>query len=251
MLKEELKRNEIKYGVLSRLSVSDNVEILGEVGFDFVILDAQNGIIGDSELKDLISAAKLSGIDPIVRVEGTLEAKIAHMLDYSASGVIIPGLTSLDDVKDAVSFTKFPPLGGRGLNYASRSAKHGLVPVKDYLKDSNDNTISMVMIESGEMADIIEDICRIDALDGVFIGPNDLALSLGIPGEMRNEKLLSVIRKVLETAKRCGKIAGVYAGTISDAELYRSYGATFISYNNDLRIFLKAAKESLEKLKEL
>lgn len=251
MLKEELKLKKVKFGTFSRSTQIDNTEIIAEAGYDFIVYDAQHGIFSDNEIRNLINTSLRKNISPIVRISDPLEGKIIHTLDFGAIGIIIPGLETVDEVKKAFSFTKFYPIGSRGLNGASPMANHGDIKVNDYMESENKKVISLLMVESKYMVDHIDELTKIDTIDGFFIGPNDLSVSLGVPGNTTSSVVVDSIKKVCDVALKADKIVGGYAGNIDQAKLYKSLGMTLISHSNDFKYLKKASKESLDLLKEI
>lgn len=251
MLKEDLKLKKIKYGTFSRSNCVDNAEILSEVGFDFIVFDAQHGLFSDGEIRELINTCIRKGSSPIVRIPDFNEGNIIHALDFGAEGIIIPGLETVEEVKHAFSFTKFYPEGSRGLNGASPVANHGMISVREYMEESNRKVLAFLMVETKYMVEHIEELANIPTIDGFFIGPNDLSVSLGIPGETTSETVLDAIKHVSEVGIKKGKVVGGYAGNIEQAKRYISYGMTLVSCSNDFKFLQNAAKGILKDLKEI
>ena len=250
MIKEDLK-TKIKFGTFSRSNSIDNAEILSEEGFDFIVFDAQHGLFDEHDIRNLISVCIRKGSSPIVRIPDPIEGNIIHSLDFGAEGIIIPGLETVEDVKHVFSFTKFFPEGSRGLNGASPVANHGNISVKDYMEESNKKVMSLLMVETKYMVDHIEELSKISTIDGFFIGPNDLSVSLGLPGKTTDEVVLNAIKHVAEVGIKNGKIVGGYAGNIEQAKRYISYGMTMISCSNDFKLLQSASKKMISELKEL
>lgn len=246
VLKKKISKGEVALGAFVKINSPNIVEILGLVGFDFIIVDCEHSNFGYPDVENMIRAADGVGLSSIIRLSGSSDEHILHALDSGASGVQIPSLSNVTEVKDAVSYTKYYPAGIRGLSFNQRAAMYGLAEKNSYVRSSNEGTTVVVHVENKTMADQIQELCKIPQVDVLFIGPADLSQSMGKPGETGDPEVLAVIEKVFVTAAQYGKCVGIYVASLSDLEKYVKMGATYIVWRSDVTIFANAAKEAVK-----
>ena len=243
-IKEKLNKGEVVFGTFFKVNSPNIAEIFGYAGFDFIIIDCEHSSFAHLDVENLVRAADGVGLSSIVRVESPAEEHILHALDSGASGVQIPGLSSVEEVKQALAYAKYYPDGQRGLSFAQRSARYGFIEKSSYIKSSNEQTTSVVHIENITMANQVEELCQVPQLDVLFVGPSDLSQSMGKPGNSSDPEVVAVIEKVFATALKNGKKVGIFVGNQTDLEKYVKLGATYIAWKSDVAIMASAAKEA-------
>ena len=182
-LKEKLRSRQTQIGTFVKLADPTALEVLGLAGMDFAIIDTEHAPCDQMLLLDMIRAADSVGLPTIVRVPEGTEPHILKALDLGASGVQIPGLSTPEEIDEAISFTKYAPRGVRGLSFAQRSAGYGTQEKFHYMQMSNDGLINVVHIENKKAADCTAQLCDREDIDVLFIGPMDISQSLGHPGD--------------------------------------------------------------------
>lgn len=240
--KEKLSKGEVVLGTFFKINSPSLVEMLGYAGYDFIIIDNEHSNFSYSEMENLIRAADGVNMHSIVRVPSATEANIAHALDSGASGVQVPSLSTVDDVKKAVVHTKYYPLGKRGLTFAQRASKFGFMDKDEYVKASNEDTLVVIHVENKEMVDQIEELCQIPQVDVLFAGPADLSQSIGKPGQVNDPEVVAMIEKMFSVAAKYKKPVGIYVGSKEAAEKYIKMGARYIAYQSDVAILQEAIK---------
>ena len=170
-LKEKLRRRETQVGTFVKLADPTAMEVLGLAGMDFAIVDTEHAPCDQMLLLDLLRAADSVGLPTIVRVPEGTEPYILKTLDLGASGVQIPGLSTVEEIDRAISFTKYAPRGVRGLSFAQRSAGYGTKEKFRYMQDSNEGLINVVHIENKDAAAHTEELCRRAAIAIAFALP--------------------------------------------------------------------------------
>ncbi len=233
-LKQALHRGEGRLGTFVKLSSASAIEALGAAGLDFAILDTEHAPCDQLMLEHLIRAADCVGLPTIVRVSRASEEHILKALDLGASGVQLPGLESADQVREALRFTKYAPMGCRGLSFSQRSAGYGALDKHEYMARSNAGLINVVHIENKAMAEQVEELCGIDEIDVLFVGPMDISQSLGHPGEPGHPEVAQVVQRVLAVCRERGKAAGIFVGTPEAAQRYLSQGVSYVALSSDL-----------------
>ncbi|MFZ2406191.1 MAG: aldolase/citrate lyase family protein, partial [Methylobacter sp.] len=222
-------------------------EILAMAGYDWVVIETEHTAIDVSEVLRLIIAIEQRGSVPLVRLAWNDPIQAKAVLDSGSAGVLVPMINSKADAELAVQMTKYPPLGFRGVGLA-RAQGYG-ENFDEYVKNANDDTLLIVQIEHKDAVANIEEILSVPGVDGTFIGPYDLSLSLGIPGKINNPEVLAEKRKVLEATLAHGLIAGVHfvqpSTAADDCRKAITEGYRFIALGTDI-LFLGDSARALQ-----
>lgn len=223
-------------------------ENLGDAGYDFVILDMQHGEITMADMQHMLRAVGSTNATPVVRIPSNMPVYIQRVLDMGAYGVIAPQVNSVADADRVVKAVRYAPRGDRswGPFRASLCAGAG------YFDGTRDELLTLVMIESAEALENAEAILAVDGVDGCFIGPVDLAISLGIAPDdpQLQEKIEPSVAAVLAAARKTGKIAGMHLFSIAEAERRIAQGFAFASVMSDVRMVRMVAGQVLTALKK-
>lgn len=249
-LKEKLRSRQTQIGTFVKLADPTALEVLGLAGMDFAIIDTEHAPCDQMLLLDMIRAADSVGLPTIVRVPEGTEPHILKALDIGVSGVQIPGLSTVEEIREAVSFTKYAPRGVRGLSFAQRSAGYGTKEKFQYMQDSNDGLINVVHIENKDAAARVEELCALEDIDVLFIGPMDISQSLGHPGDPGHEDVQKVVHKVIDVCNSKGKSFGIFVGTPEAAQKYMELGASYIALASDLAFMRKGYQAMTAELKK-
>lgn len=218
-----------RLGAWAKLPAPESVELLALAGFDFVVIDAEHGAIDTRTVSTMIGVARGCGIAPFVRVAGTSPRDVQVPLDAGAAGLFVPQVDDAAGAGEAVSATRFPPLGRRGASSSGRAGRWGLEALADYLRSGEEVALVLQAESVGALAAIAE-IGRVPGVDAVFIGPADLAVSSGLLGAGAE---LAALLAAAE--QRCAE-AGITLGTTAtdDAgELLGSRGYDFLVLGAD------------------
>jgi 4-hydroxy-2-oxoheptanedioate aldolase len=249
--KAKLKAGEPIIGPIIQFTSPQLVEIAGRAGFDFLFIDCEHGAIGLDECENMVRAADLVGLSTIVRVPENHAGQILRYLDLGAHGVQVPHLTTKDDALRAVDASKYQPQGSRGMG-GGRSGDYGLGPRSGeaLLAFANEHTWVSGMIEDEEGIKNLDQILTVEGLDIIAIGPNDLASSLGHPGNPQHPEVQKTIDEIVAQAKAAGKAVGI--GGNGDAESIRkniARGATYMTVGYTA-IIGKASRALLSQVRE-
>ena len=164
-----------------------------------------------------------------------------------AQSLLVPYVSSADEAKAAVSFTRYPPAGVRGVAGTTRATRFGRV--KDYAKRASEELCLLVQVETQAAVDNIEAICAVDGVDGVFIGPADLHASLGYTGEVANPKVKPLIDEAIRRIRKAGKAPGILTPNEADARHWLQCGALFVAVGADVGILARGAEALAAKFK--
>lgn len=250
-LKEKLSAGAVAFGTCIDTHSPAAVEIAGYAGLDFCRIDTEHTWRKDDSLEQMMRAARIGGIVPLVRVDNDANL-IRKALEAGAGGVIVPHVHDEGDVREIVSAAKFPPSGIRGYGSMSLSGKWSTRKPTEWITWSNEQLMIGVMIEEPEAVDRIDNIVSVNGLDFVLFGPSDLSTALGIPGETSHAKIQEALEKVVRSARSRGKhvMMGVGYPWEEAIRRYVRLGCTLIELGHDLSVLhgiWRATVESLGK----
>lgn len=216
-------------------------EICAGAGLDYVLIDGEHGPVSlESVLAQLRAIAGCPAL-AVVRVPANDPVVIKQFLDIGAQSLIVPMINDVQEARLAVAATRYAPEGIRGVGAAlARSSRWNRVP--DYLTRANDFISLLVQIESAEGVANAAEIISTDGVDGVFIGPADLAATMGRLGQQDHPDVVDAIVRTIRTAKAHGKIAGVNAFVETQARAYIDAGADFVNVGADVAILARGAE---------
>ena len=208
-LKQKLEAGKAVFGCMITFPSAPVVEMLGQLGFDWVLLDNEHGTVSVDNVEDLVRAADLTGIAPIVRPVANKPEIIAPFLDRGAWGVQVPHVNTAEEARASVDAVKYYPLGHRGIFSRSRPADYGFEgSTQDYVTDANTNTLVCLMLEEVEAIDNLGELVGVDGVDVYFIGSGDLSQSMGYPGQQTHPEVQEQMEKGVKIIRDAGRIAG-------------------------------------------
>ncbi len=252
IVKEKIKKGEKVIGTFFELGGQTAVEALGIAGLDFIIIDCEHGPFDVESAMEFIRAAELKNLTPFVRVKDTTRPSILKMLDIGAKALIIPCIETVEQVEKIVEFGKYYPLGKRGF-FFSRVGGYGNSPdaasIDRYMEINNENTIIIPQCETLGCLENIETIVEMAGVDGIFVGPFDLSISLGIPGQFKDQKFVDAIERVKSACKNAGKPLFIYTVNAEAANEYLSQGMDGAAISTDVNVYIDAYKDLLGKIR--
>ena len=222
--------------------------ILANAGFDFVFLDMEHGTFNIETMADLVKVIRLTGMTPLVRVPDGQYHVIAPVLDAGAQGIMVPRVETEDQVEHVVSCAKYPPLGKRGCSVAKGHNEYQNADIHEFTDHSNHETLIIIQIERREAVDTIDKLISVSGVDVALIGPNDLALSLGVPMDFEHTELRAAIGKMLESCQRRGVATGIHAGNAAVLIEWYRRGMSMLTYSNDIEMLTTAGRQGVEAL---
>jgi 2-dehydro-3-deoxyglucarate aldolase len=240
--KHDLLAGKKLIGCWSSLSNAITAEILGLAGFDWILLDGEHSPNDVSTFIPQLMALKDSRSAPIVRPTSNNEHEIKRLLDSGFYNFLIPFVESAQQAVRAVSFTRYPPQGVRGVSVSQRGNRYGTVT--DYFKSVNQHICVIVQIESIAGVAAVNEIAAVDGVDCIFVGPSDLAAGLGHLNNPAHPEVQQAIATIFAVAKACGKPSGILAPVPEQARRYLDMGATFVGVGSDLGCF-RASTQAL------
>lgn len=226
-------------------------ETLGRDGFPAVVLDVQHGLWDTASLIAGIGAVHHAGSAPVVRVPLNDFASVSRALDFGADAIIAPMINSASDARAFAAVAKFPPLGERSWGPQRAMALQGRTVPTDYLREANEGTLTLAMIETPAALNNVDDIAETDGIDALFIGPYDLSTSLSGGGaqEVTAPEVERAIDVICTAAVNAGKIPGIFCRDAERALAMAKRGFKFITIGSDHGFLRAGIAEQVKALK--
>lgn len=229
-LAARLRDGETLYGLLVKMPAPAIVELGIHAGFDFVVLDMEHGAADYDSLEHHLRAADGAGAGALVRVGTPEPIETLRALDAGATGVIVPHVNDTASARAAVRAAHYPPFGERGFAVSTRAARQGISTIAEHLKDALENTLVVVQAEHARALDHVRDIASTKGVDAVFLGPNDLALSLGHPGEPDHPSVVAATERIVEMVLDSDAALCVLVKSEREARVWENRGARLILF---------------------
>jgi 4-hydroxy-2-oxoheptanedioate aldolase len=245
--KQALKERRLQIGLWSSLASNIGAEIIADSGFDWILLDTEHS---PNEIPDLVTqlqAVQRGTATPIIRPAWNDAVLAKRALDIGAQTLLFPYVQSVEEAKRAVASTRYPPQGIRGVSVAARASRYGRVP--GYLTKANAEICVLVQVETRTALDQIDAIAAVDGIDGVFIGPSDLAASLGHLGNPQHADVQKAMENAVRHLKAVGKPAGILTGNEDEARRYIEWGYLFVAVGADVGLLARNADALAKKFK--
>jgi 2-keto-3-deoxy-L-rhamnonate aldolase RhmA len=239
-MKQALKAGQPVIGtMLVELRQPSVMQILKAAGFDFVIIDSEHGPFNDETIADLSRAARQLDLTPIVRVPDMQYPYIARALDGGAQGIMLPRVTDAVHVQEAVSYMKYPPMGRRGCAFARGSTDFRGGPLAESMRAANEETLFMVQIETVEALEDIDSILEVPGVDAALLGPTDLSIALGEPGQIDSPVMQDAIRKTIAACQRHDVAPAIQLLDLDAAAAWADSGMRVLSLFSEMTLLLR------------
>lgn len=250
-LRKILAQNKPVYGTMLQELRDPAVPILlSDLGFDFIFIDMEHGAFSMETVADLIKIIRLSGMVPLVRVPDLAYHFIARCLDAGAQGIMVPRIETRDQVEAFVSYVKYPPLGVRGCSINKGHNDYKSEPLLPFVEKANRENLVILQIEREKAIEDLEDIFSVPGVDMGILGPNDLAVSYGIPEDLNHPRMVEAFQKVVDVGRKCQVHTGMHIANLDKLIEWREKGMTVITYNTDLGFIRSSAASGITKLKQ-
>lgn len=243
--KQRLKSGEQLSACWLQLVSPIAAEIVAQAGYDMVVIDGEHAPVEPANLYPLLQAVKGYPCMPMVRAPWNDFVAIKRLLDCGAMGVHIPYVNTKEEAEEAVRACKYPPRGVRGIAGSPRACGFGLNRGQ-YLQRANDQILTMVAIETLEGADHVAEMCEIEDLDGIFIGPMDLSTNMGHFASPAHPDVQAKIREIEQTVLAHHKLLGSVAGNAQAAKAMYERGYSYVIFSSDSGDLAKYEKNAVE-----
>ena len=245
--KHALSQRKLQIGLWSSLCSNIAAEIIGDSGFDWILLDTEHS---PNEIPDLVGqlqAIQAGTATPIIRPAWNDAVLAKRALDIGAQTLLFPYVQNAEEARRAVASTRYPPQGIRGVSVAARASRYGRTP--GYLTKANDEICVLVQVETRAALNELEAIAKVEGIDGVFIGPSDLAASLGHLGNPQHAEVQAAMEDAVKRLTALGKPAGILTGNEEEARRYIGWGYLFVAVGADVGLLAKNADALAKKFK--
>lgn len=247
-LKEILQNGKPAVGTWLACSDPYFVEMMADLGFDWLIIDMEHIPISQEGLRTMLMACKGSQSTPVVRVANNSREYIQAALDLGAQGVMVPMVNSRSDAERAVEFSRYPPLGRRGFG-PIRAGYYGKNEA-GYRKGANEETLLFVQVETPEAATRAEEILQVEGISGLFIGNGDLANFMN-DGKVGSAAVQKVVDDLIKLANRRSVPVGLPTWSPAECSRYAQLGAQLLTIGSDMRFAATGGKVELQGAREL
>lgn len=246
-LAEKIRSKKPVIGIWMQIPHPMVAEALSQTGFDFILLDGEHAPVPPDVLGGLLPSTELHGMPVLYRVRSNTNDLIKSALDHGVSAVMVPMVNSAKEAAAAIAAAKYPPLGRRGIGpwrasnyYLNKSA---------YVASANSDTATVLQIESREALNEIDNIAATPGVNVLYVGPADLALSLGlVPGKLHPD-LVNACRRVAEAARRNGIAAGIDVASLDFVKTYRELGFTLMTHGLDTSFLIEGGRHTAKILR--
>lgn len=236
-LKQDLKAGKTRTGCWLSLASHVSAEICAGAGFDWVLVDTEHAPADLVQVHHQLHAIAAYPTAALVRAYWNDTVLIKRLLDIGAQSLLLPYVQNAEEAKRAVAAVRYPPKGVRGVSTSSRANRFGRV--KDYFSHANDNILLLLQIETRAAIAEIEKMAAIDGVDGLFIGPQDLAADFGHLANPGHPEVQAAMADALTRIKKAGKVPGILAFHEPDAQRWIQHGAQFVAVTSDQYLLVK------------
>lgn len=242
-IKRKLKAGEWVLGTCVTDYISPEVvTALKAAGFDHFFLDTEHARATFSDVQTLVRVARAADVIPLVRVTVNEYHYLARTLDNGAMGVICPRVENIEQARHIIECTKFPPLGNRGYGLRSIVTDFNFNGALKEMESANEESMVILQMETQSFVDDVENITALEGVDATMVGPFDLSVSLGIPGQFDHPKFWDAFDKMVEACDKNGVAPGVHAGNVEMLQKCKEHGARLLFCGTDVSVLVNGWK---------
>lgn len=239
-------RTEMLAGTFLNLGSATAVEIAANVGFDWLLIDLEHGSGALADLRSMLLACRGAQVAPIVRIRSVDPDTVKFVMDSGAAGIMFPFVSCVEEARRAVDCMKYPPQGSRGVAGIIRATDYGR-SWSEYFKEANARGLVVVQIETSAAVEAAAAIAAVEGVDVLFVGPLDLSVSLGCPGDFSPPHFVEALQKVVAAAESHGKASGILSRPEFVAQ-HKALGFKFMALGSDAGAVLSGLNTSLKQM---
>jgi 2-keto-3-deoxy-L-rhamnonate aldolase RhmA len=248
--RERLEKGETVFGCsLQCYRSAEIARTFAAAGFDYVFLDMEHGAYDLETVQDMIRASLDTGITPIVRVGELLYSLVARLLDSGAQGIILPRVEDPRLLEEALSWMRFPPEGKRGYGVNATMVGYEARTFPEIIEHQNRNTLSVVQFETVAAMERADELLSVRGMNIAMVGPADLSIALGVPGQFDHPKLVSTVDRLIEKCNQHGVVPGIQTRSVAMAKTWAERGMRFVGAGAEHGLLLEKAKEAVSQLR--
>lgn len=241
--------NNVALGAFLSTGYPVNAEVVGQAGFDFVVIDLEHGMGSERDVLGQLFALESTGAAAVVRVESHARQRVHRVLDVGAHGVMFPRVESAEEARACVAAMRYPPDGERGVATMVRASEYG-ARYAEYRDGTRQAALlSILQIETAEGVKQAEAIAAVDGVDVLFVGPMDLSTSLGVFRQYDHPLFVDAVARVAEAAKRHRRVLGILISTPGDFGRYHALGFRLFTCGTDVSYLRDSAQATAKALR--
>lgn len=249
-VKKGLKEGRSYIGTFVKMTDPSSVEIISMIGFDFLIIDNEHTHMSKETMVNLLRAADISGIVPIVRIRQNNRSMILQGLDAGGLGIMVPETSTRRDVEELIDNAYYAPIGNRGFSPSHRAAGYGFMNGAEYAEQANKQIMTIAYCETAAALENLDEMLQVPNLDVMWIGPMDLSQALGVLGNSRHEKVQAAMEMIIETCRRAHVAVGTIASDAAEGRRLLDMGVQLIGLSSDQAMIANAGKQFMKELKK-
>ncbi len=248
-VRQALKAGKLQLGLnFGQLRSTEIPKLLAAAGFHWAFIDGEHGNFDLETINDICRVSSMAGLSPIVRVADLQYSLVARALDCGAQGIIFPRMEDPKLLETALSWTKFPPTGTRGYGLMPPHVEYESHSFTEIIEHVNSNTLTVLQIESKHAVEARDEILSVPGIDAVMIGPADLSISMGVPGDFQHPTMVDAMDKIRETCEKYGVAPGTQTRTVGLANFWKERGMKFLGCGSEIGFLFDKAKETAQAL---
>lgn len=248
--RQKLLAGETVFGcAIQQYGTPEIARAMAAAGFDWLFIDMEHGPFDMGTVQQMIGAAVGAGITPLVRVGEPLYSLVCRALDIGAQGIVLPRLESPEVLAEAVSWTRYPPAGKRGFGMMPPVLDYEPLAMRDIVAHMNANTLVVAQFESRLALERAGELLSVPGVDVAMVGPADLSISLGVPGELDHPVMIAAIDGLIAECGRRGVVPGIHCRGAAQAAFWAGRGMRFAGAGGEHAMLLEKAREAVGQLR--
>jgi 2-dehydro-3-deoxyglucarate aldolase/4-hydroxy-2-oxoheptanedioate aldolase len=248
--RERLAKGEVVYGCgLQVYRAPEIPRLYAATGFDYVFIDMEHGSFNLETAHDMIIASRLAGISPIVRIGELQYTLCARLLDQGAQGIILPRVEDPKVLEEALSWMRFPPLGKRGYGINPTMVDYEARSIPEVIDHQNRETLVVVQFETVRAVEAADELLSLKGLDVMMIGPADLSIALGVPGQFDSPVLIDTVDRMIAKCNAHGVVPGIQTRGVAMAKFWADRGMRFVGVAAEHVFLMEKCKEAMAVLR--
>jgi 4-hydroxy-2-oxoheptanedioate aldolase len=255
MIKENRVKRVLRDGgvaigtMVSHVRTPSIAVMLQAAGFDYFFLDSEHGAFHLETIQDICLVAREAGIVPILRVPGLDEAHLFRPLDAGVMGLLCPHVETGEQARHIVRATKYYPLGERGMSLRNVHTSFLRGKGDEVTRRLNEETLIAVQVETAKGVEHIDAIVAVEGVDAVYVGPNDLSQTVGVPGQIHHPEVTKRIDRVIEACNRAGVAPGLHTYDVESAQGWLKKGIRLLGYSGDASFIVDTGAKAVTDLR--
>lgn len=254
LLREKIANGQKTVGTFFEMGNASVAEALALTDLDYMLIDTEHGPFDVESVMHMLRAAELHGTTALVRVKDSNRNSILKMLDIGAGGLVVPQVHSIEEIHELVKYAKYYPVGQRGVAFARGAgygyASHAQGDINTYFETCNRETLLIPQCETMGCLENIEEIAKVDGVDGIFVGPYDLSVAMGIPTQFDKPEFKAAMERILKAVKAAGKFTIIYCADAKLANVRLKQGFDSVTVGQDVNFYVNAINAMVHEIEK-